>query len=91
MKTTSAKLTPEQKLAKIYFSVENYFKKLAAMEEAVKASNVAQTIHAFKGTEYWSALNMGLKSFTRVLSASQKKRSGMHFFMQAWKTIASHC
>ena len=27
MKATSAKLTPEQKLAKIYFSVEDYLKK----------------------------------------------------------------
>ena len=70
MKTTHAKLTPEQKLAKIYFSVENYFKKLAAMEEAVKASNVAQTIHAFKGTEYWSALNMGLKNYEENASTA---------------------
>jgi vacuolar-type H+-ATPase subunit C/Vma6 len=70
MKTTSAKLTPEQKLAKIYFSVENYFKKRAPMEEAVKASNVGQAIHAFKGTEYWSALNMGLKNYEEKASTA---------------------
>jgi vacuolar-type H+-ATPase subunit C/Vma6 len=70
MKTTHAKLTPEQKLAKIYFSVENYFKKRAAMEEAVKASNVGQAIHAFKGMEYWSALNMGLKNYEENASTT---------------------
>ncbi len=63
MKATSAKLTPEQKSAKIYFSVEDYLKKRAVIEEAVKASTVNQIIHAFKGTEYWSALNMGLKNY----------------------------
>ena len=72
MKITTAKLPPEQKLAKIYFSVENYFKKSAAMEEAVKASNVGQAIHAFKSMEYWSALNMGLKTY-------EEKASTAHF------------
>ena len=63
IKATSAKLTPEQNLNKIYFSVEDYLKKHAAMEEAAKASTVNQAIHAFKNTEYWSALNMGLKNY----------------------------
>ncbi len=63
LKATSAKLTPDQKSAKIYFSVEDYLKKHAAIEEAIKASTVNQLIHAFKGTEYWSALNTGLKNY----------------------------
>ncbi len=61
MKTISAKLTPEQKLAKIYFSVEDYFKKRAVLEEAAKALSPIQMIHAFKGSEYFSALSIGLK------------------------------
>ena len=38
IKATSAKLSPEQKLTKIYFSVEDYFKRRRFMEEAAKAS-----------------------------------------------------
>ncbi len=60
---TKAKFSPEQKLAKVYFSAEDYLKNRAVIEEAAKASGVAQLIHAFKGTEYISALNLGLKSY----------------------------
>lgn len=63
MKATSAGLTPEQKLAKINFSVEDYFKRHTLMEEAVKASTPAQTIHALRGTEYFLPLSMGLKNY----------------------------
>jgi V/A-type H+-transporting ATPase subunit C len=63
MKATSAKLTPEQKTARIYFSVEDYFKRRNVLEEAAKASSPTQIIHAFKGTDYFSPLNMGLKSY----------------------------
>jgi vacuolar-type H+-ATPase subunit C/Vma6 len=67
---TSAKLTHEQKTAKIYFSVEDYFKRRVFFEEAVKASNPTQLIHAFKGTEYHSPLNMGLKSYEENASTA---------------------
>jgi vacuolar-type H+-ATPase subunit C/Vma6 len=70
MKATIAKLTHEQKIAKIYFSVEDYFKKRVVFEEAVKASNPTQLIHAFKGTEYYSPLNMGLKSYEENASTA---------------------
>jgi V/A-type H+-transporting ATPase subunit C len=60
---TNAKITAEQKLEKIYFSVEDYFKRRMIFEEAAKASTPTQIIHAFKGTEYWSVLNMGLKNY----------------------------
>ncbi len=43
--------------------MEDYLKKHAVIEEAVKASTVNQIIHAFKGTEYWSVLNTGLKNY----------------------------
>jgi V/A-type H+/Na+-transporting ATPase subunit C len=70
MKSASAKLTAEQKLAKINFSVEDYFKKRMVFEEAVKASTPTQIIHAFKGTEYFSALNMGLKNYEENASTA---------------------
>jgi vacuolar-type H+-ATPase subunit C/Vma6 len=63
MNATSAKMAPEQKQAKIYFSVEDYFKRRLVFEEAAKALTPTQIIHAFKGTEYWSVLNMGLKNY----------------------------
>lgn len=70
MKATSAKLTPEQKSAKIYFTVEDYLKRRVAIEEAVKASTPTQIIHALKGTEYFSPLNMGLKNYEENASTA---------------------
>ena len=70
MKATNAKLTSEQKLAKIYFSVEDYLKRRTVMEEAVKASTPTQIIHALKGTEYFSPLSMGLKNYEENASTS---------------------
>jgi V/A-type H+/Na+-transporting ATPase subunit C len=61
--STTAKSTFEQKLAKIYFSVEDYLKRRLIFEEAAKALSPSQIIHAFKGTEYWPVLNMGLKNY----------------------------
>jgi V/A-type H+/Na+-transporting ATPase subunit C len=63
MKATHAKLSPEQKLMKIYFSVEDYFKKRVVIEEAAKASIPSQMIHALKDTDYFLPLNMGLKNY----------------------------
>ncbi|MGO8806941.1 MAG: V0D/AC39 family V-type ATPase subunit [Candidatus Bathyarchaeia archaeon] len=70
MKATSARLTPDQKIAKIYSSVEDYLKRNLVMDEATKASTVNQLIHAFKGTEYWSPLNMGLKNYEENASTT---------------------
>jgi vacuolar-type H+-ATPase subunit C/Vma6 len=70
IKATSAKLTPEQKLAKIYFSVEDYLRRRVALEEAVKASSPTQIIHALKDTDYYSALNMGLKNYEENASTA---------------------
>jgi vacuolar-type H+-ATPase subunit C/Vma6 len=63
IKATSAKLSPDQKAVKVCFSVEDYFKKRAIMEEALKASTPIQLVHVLKGTEYFSPLSLGLKSF----------------------------
>ncbi len=58
-----AKLSAEQKLARIYLSVEKYFRRVPLMEEAAKAPTVTAVVAAFKGTEYADPLNAGLKSF----------------------------
>ncbi len=55
---------------KIYFSVEDYFKRRTVIEEAVKASTPTQIIHALKGTEYFSLLNMGLKNYEENASTA---------------------
>jgi V/A-type H+-transporting ATPase subunit C len=68
MNATAAKLPPEQKKAKIYFSVEDYFKRTLVFEEATKASTPAQLIHSFKGTDYWLPLNIGLKNYEESAS-----------------------
>jgi len=70
LKATSAGLTSEQKLANIFFSVEDYFKRRATMEEAVKASSIIQTIHALRDTEYFSPLSIGLKNYEETASTA---------------------
>jgi vacuolar-type H+-ATPase subunit C/Vma6 len=63
IKAVNAELSSEQKLARIYFSAEDYLKKRAVLEEAVKASNIKQVVNAFKSTEYASALSRGAQSY----------------------------
>jgi len=70
MKVAGTKLTPEQKSSKIYFTVEDYLKRRQAIEEAVKASTPTQIIHAFKRTDYFSPLNMGLKNYEENASTA---------------------
>lgn len=70
IRAANAKLPTEQRLSRIYLSVEKYFKRIALMEEAAKAPTVTQVVHAFKNTEYAEALRMGLKSFEESGSAT---------------------
>ena len=63
IKAANANLNPEQKLAKIYLSVEDYLKKRSVIEEAAKAPAVKQVVNALKNTEYSSSLNMGLQNY----------------------------
>jgi V/A-type H+-transporting ATPase subunit C len=63
IRAASAKLSVEQRLSRIYLSVEKYFRHVAFMEEAAKAPAVTQVVSAFRNTEYHSALAMGLKSY----------------------------
>jgi vacuolar-type H+-ATPase subunit C/Vma6 len=63
LNVANTQLMPGQKIARIYLSVEDYLKHRDIIEEAVKASNINQAINAFKDLPFWSALNMGVKSF----------------------------
>lgn len=63
IKATSAKLNPEQKIATIYLSVEDYLEHRAVLEEASRALSVRQVVNFLNNTEYVSALNMGLRSY----------------------------
>jgi vacuolar-type H+-ATPase subunit C/Vma6 len=63
IRTANTKLSAEQRLSRIYLSVEKYFKKIALMEEAAKAPSIAQVVNVFKNTEYGEALITGLKSY----------------------------
>ena len=63
IKAVNAELDPEQKLARIYFSVEDYLKKRTILEEASKALTLRQMVNAFKSTEYASALVRGAQSY----------------------------
>jgi vacuolar-type H+-ATPase subunit C/Vma6 len=68
IKATSAKLNLEQKIAKIYTSVEDYFKNRAIVEEARKAPSVRQLVNAFNNTDYGSVLSTGLQSYEETNS-----------------------
>jgi V/A-type H+-transporting ATPase subunit C len=70
LRAAHAKLPSEQRLARLYLQVERYFDNFEVAEEAAKASNIAGVVQAFKGTEYESALNLGLKSFQETGSTT---------------------
>ena len=66
MKATCAKLTVEEKTARIYHSVEKYFNNLDIIEEALKASSVEQVANILKETAYGSALKEGLDYYEQT-------------------------
>jgi V/A-type H+-transporting ATPase subunit C len=70
IKSTTAKLTAEEKFAKIFFPVEDYLGHHAVIEEAAKASTVAAVVHAFKGTHYYCTLTAALKNYEETASTS---------------------
>jgi V/A-type H+/Na+-transporting ATPase subunit C len=63
IKSTTAKLTPDQRAEKIYFSAQNYLKNRGALEEAAKASDLKQLVATLKASQFASALRLGLESF----------------------------
>jgi vacuolar-type H+-ATPase subunit C/Vma6 len=69
IKATLANMPPEEKLAKMYLPVEDYFNNRGVIEEAAKASTVSQLVQALKKTDYFSSLNTGLKKYDETGSA----------------------
>jgi vacuolar-type H+-ATPase subunit C/Vma6 len=63
VRTAQANLPTEQRLAKIYLSVEKYLGNTERVEEAAKAQNISQVVAVFKGTEYGPALATGFKTY----------------------------
>ncbi len=63
IKAAYAKLSFEQKIDKIYISFEEFFKHRDIIEETARGSDLRQTVKTLKGTEYASALKMGLGSY----------------------------
>jgi vacuolar-type H+-ATPase subunit C/Vma6 len=70
LNVVNTQFTPEQKLARIYLSAEEYLKHRDVIEEAAKAPNLNQAVNAFKNLPYRSALDMGLKSFEETGSTA---------------------
>jgi V/A-type H+-transporting ATPase subunit C len=68
IKTTLAKMSIEEKLAKIYLPVEDYFKNRLVVEEAAKASTVSSIVQTFKKTNYYTSLSEGLKKYDETSS-----------------------
>jgi vacuolar-type H+-ATPase subunit C/Vma6 len=90
IKAANANLSSEQKLAKIYFSVETYLKRRGLIEEAAKASDLKQTVGSLKDTEYAFALKMGMGSYeedgsTTCLDVLLDK----HFYEKVYETYMS--
>ena len=71
IKAVNGNLSLEQKLAKIYLSVEDYLEKCLVFEEAAKVSTVKQVVNAFKSTEYAPCLNTGLQNYEETGSTAR--------------------
>jgi len=70
IKATNANLSSEQKLAKVYFSAEDFLKNRTMIEEASKASSIKQISDTLKKTDYALALSMGLQSYEENASTT---------------------
>jgi vacuolar-type H+-ATPase subunit C/Vma6 len=63
IKIASDSLTAEQKLSRVYLSVEDYLKNRATVEEAAKATSIRQMINSLKNSSYAPSLNLGLQGY----------------------------
>lgn len=70
LKVTIANLSFEQKMSRMYLSIEDYSKNRAVLEEAAKFSTIREVVHAFKSTEYEPALLKGLQSYEKNRSTA---------------------
>jgi vacuolar-type H+-ATPase subunit C/Vma6 len=66
IKGVYAELRAEEKQSNIYPPLEDFLKNRAVFEEAAKATYLKQLVTAFKKTEYFSALSLGLKRFEEI-------------------------
>lgn len=62
-KAIAAKLTVEEKIARIHLSVEEHLKNRTLLEEASKASDLKTLLDLMKKTEHSSALTLGFKKY----------------------------
>ncbi len=69
IKATNANLTTEQKIAKLYLSVESYLKHFD-FEDVAKTSTIKQLSNVLKSSMYASSLNSGLQSYEETGSTS---------------------
>lgn len=63
IKSTNGELDTEAKLARIYFSAEDFLKRRAMLEDAAKASTLKQMQNFIKSSLYASAFSKGLQSY----------------------------
>ncbi|MCL2135866.1 MAG: V-type ATPase subunit [Candidatus Bathyarchaeota archaeon] len=63
VKMALAKFPHEEKTSKLYLTVEDYFHNRAAIEEAAKTSTLSSIVQAFKKTDYYTSLSIGLKKY----------------------------
>lgn len=94
VRTAQANLPTEQRLAKVYLTVEKYLDKTELIEEAAKAQGISQVVAIFKGTEYGPALATGLKSYEETGSATSMDISVDTLFYEqlcaAYKSLPRH-
>jgi vacuolar-type H+-ATPase subunit C/Vma6 len=70
IKATTAKLTFDERLSKIYFSAQDFLKHHQTLEEAAKAADLKQLVATLKGSQFASALRLGLESFEQTGSTT---------------------
>ena len=70
IKAINGEMGVEEKLARIYFSVEDFLGKRAMLEEAAKATTLRQMQNSIKDSLYTSALSRGMQSYEENGSTS---------------------
>lgn len=66
IKTVSSEKSPEERIARIYLTIEDFFDNRALFEGAAKATNLKQLVDDLKETAYASALTVGLNKYNEL-------------------------
>ncbi len=61
-----AELGYEEKLSRLYFQVQDFFKNRNVFEEACKTTDLRQLVNALRKTEYAPSLNLGLSRYEQT-------------------------